>query len=192
MKKYILSLLVLLVSSVAMAKGPHFVLNSGSLPKLDGKRVFIEYDNSQMIVLDEDSKKEMTIEEFCRMKGDDWVRDMGKDDVDAQSTFEEKLNDKAKFTIAQDKADADYIMVVKPTKFSYGNPLAFGAGFMSNDVLGFFIGKIILKSASGSQVAEIQVNKITGTGITYTWTNQKCEVYKQVAKHLASYLKKGK
>ena len=187
MKKYLLALLTLMVSTVMMAGSP-FTVKSGNVPAMKDSKVYVEYDLSKMVVLDEDSKKEMSMHDFCKLKGDDWVRDEGKDDVDAQSTFTEKLGKKAKFDVVSDKSTADYTIVVQPTKFSYGNPFAFGA-FMSNDVKGFMIANIIIKDKSGATVAELAMKKVNPSGQGYNWTHQKCQVYEKAAKELASYLK---
>lgn len=190
MKRFLIAFVALFVATLSFAASP-IKVKSGSLPSLSGKKVFIEYDYSKMKILDEDSKKTMSIQEFCKLKGEDWVRDMGKDDVDAQDDFKKTLVGKlGKIAFVDDKSAADYILVVNVDTFSYGNPFAFGA-FMSKDVQGFFIGSFDIKDANGNKVAELSCNKIQGTG-GYNWTMQKCRVYVTVAKALASVLKKAK
>lgn len=190
MKRFLIAFVALFVATLSFAASP-IKVESGSLPSLSGKKVFIEYDYSRMKILDEDSKKTMTIDEFCKLKGEDWVRDMGKDDVDAQDDFKKTLADKAsKITFVDDKSSADYILVVKVDTFSYGNPFALRA-FMSKDVMGFFIGSFDIKETNGNKVAGLSCKKIVGTG-GYNWTMQKCRVYVKVAKELASVLKKAK
>ncbi|MCQ2147730.1 MAG: hypothetical protein MJZ16_09465 [Bacteroidales bacterium] len=192
MKKYILSLIVLTISVVSFAKSPIRVV-SGSPSVVKGKTVFVEFDNKDAVIVDEDTKKSMTIEEFCQMKGGEWVQDMGKDDVEALEEINETLSNKAKsFNVTYNKSTADYILVVRTDTFSYGNPLAFGAAFLPKDALGFFIGKFIIKTPSGETVCELACEKVNADGITYTWTKQKRRIYMLATKELASVLNKGK
>lgn len=190
MKKILFTVVALFACVFAFAGSPVKVV-SGALPSLEGKKIAIVHDYSKMMILDEDSKKTMTIDAFCEMKGEDWVRDKGKDNVDAEGDFAEVIADKAsKITFVTDKSNADYVLIVQPTTFGYGNPFAFKA-FLPKDVNGFFEGNFILKTADGSAVAEMNCEKTIGPG-GYNWTHQKCNVYKTIAKQLASVLKKAK
>lgn len=192
MKKYILALVALTLCLTSFAKSPIRV-TSGSPSVVKGKTVFVEFDNKGAIIVDEDTKKSMSIEEFCQMKGGEWIQDMGKDDVEALEEINETLSDKAKsFSVTYDKSAADYILVVRTDTFSYGNPLAFGAAFLPKDALGFFIGKFIIKTPSGDTVCEMSCEKVNADGITYTWTKQKRRIYFLATKELASVLNKGK
>lgn len=190
MKRILFAIVALVASTLSFAGSPVRV-TLGSIPALTGKRVFVEFDYSKMVVLDEDSKKTMTIQEFCKLKGEDWVRDMGKDDVAAEDDVREVLGKKLnKVNFVNDKSQADYVLVIKTLTFSYGNPFAL-KGFMPKDVLGFFVGDFTIKDANGTSVAEMSCKKVNGPG-GMTWTQQKRRVYIKVAKVLASALKKAK
>ena len=191
MKKLIFSIMCAMVATISAVAGSPFKVVDGQLPSLQDKKVFVEYDEKDMMILDEDTKKTMTIEQFCQMKGEDWVRDIHKDDFDAHTAFEKVLFKKAKFTLVNEKSDADYILVCKPTTFSYGNPHVAVTAFMSNDVFGFFIGEFYIKTPAGATVAKIDCKKIhPSSSGGWSFTAQKCGVYEKVAKELVSFLKK--
>ena len=190
MKKYLFTMLAAVLCTTAFAKDP-IKTTSGNPAVIQGKKIYVTIDNSTTIIVDEDSKKEMSIEEFCKMQGGDWLKDMGKDDVEALEEFNMTLSDKSKkFEVVSNKADADYILVCKADKFSYGNPFAF-SGFMSNDTNGFFIGRFFIQTPSGETVAEMSCSKITADNTLMSWTRQKRYVYQFVAKRLASFLNKA-
>lgn len=189
MKKLVLMIIALVATVSTMFAGNKVNVVSGNVNAIQGKNVYVDFDYSKMMILDEDTKKTMTEAQFCQMKGEDWVRDMGKDTQEAEAYFKQQLQKKAKgFNVVSDKADADYVLTCQPTTFSYGNPYAFQA-FMSNDVKGFFVGKFIVADKSGNNVAKLDCMKVTGKG-GWSWTIQKNKVYIEVANNVAKTLNK--
>ena len=188
MKKFVFTLIALVASTMSMFAGSKVTFVSGDASSINDKKVYIEYDYSKMQILDEDSKNTMSELEFCKMKGEDWVRDMGKDTKEAENWFFKTMKKKAKgFTVVDDKSQADVVLTLQPTTFSYGNPYAYSA-FMSNDVKGFFVGQAYLTTKDNQSVAQLDIAKLCGDG-GLSWTIQKNKVYIKVAEALAKAMK---
>jgi len=194
MKKILLTLFALVVVFTASAR--HDVeLKSGSLKSLQGKSIYIAFDYSKMMIYDEDTQKTMTETEFCQMKGEDWVRDQGKDTEEAEAYFIKTMKEKATtVNIVEDASAADFVVTVIPHIFSYGNPnpLAAFKSILLKTIDGFFTGEIIVTDKDGNDVAKLYGEKIMGEEPRHSWTIAKNYVYINTAKSFIKSLKKAK
>lgn len=196
MKKIVTLVLFICLTLMAEA-GCDVRLKSGSVPSINvrGVTIYMEFDYSADRIFDENTGAIMTEHEFCVMKGDDWVKDEGKDHAEAERSFSEQLNKQhLKVVAVSSREEARYTIVWHIDLFCYGNPpVLIAAPFYANKVKGFAEGRFdIIDNATGQVVATLSQARTYGSEYGYSWSIQREYIYDNVAKELAKFLKKAK
>ena len=193
--KRIVFLLLLVVSVTAFAGSP-IKLISGSVNGMNKKNVTIimQFDYSNCKIFDEDTEITFEPDDFYAMKGDDWVRDKGKDIPEAERSFSETFNEESDNIVAVYKPElATYTIVYKMDLFCYGNPVAtmVAGPFTPQNAKGFACGTFdIIDNSTNEVVATLSSDRIFGSIFAATWSIKREYVYDNVAEELAEFFNK--
>ena len=197
MKRVFFLLLLALSVSAAFAGSP-IKLISGSVNGMNKQTVtiFMEFDYSDCKIFDEDTEVTFEPDDFYAMKGDDWVRDKGKDIPEAEKSFSETFNEESDNIVAVYKRElATYTIVYKMDLFCYGNPVAtmIAGPFTPKNARGFALGTFdVIDNSTNEVVAKLSSDRIYGAIYAATWSIKREYVYDNVAEELAEFFNNQK